>query len=83
MQRPSILIENVSLSLDGNAGVVDILKDISIDIQEGESIGIIGPSGSYQSIPELGKLFLCAGMILGRLEIFAILVMFSPLFWKN
>ena len=44
---------------------------------------IIGPTGSYQSIPELGKLFLCAGMILGRLEIFAILVMFSPLFWKN
>ena len=44
---------------------------------------IIGPSGTYQSIPELGKLFLCAGMILGRLEIFAILEMFSPLFWKN
>ena len=44
---------------------------------------IIGPSGSYQSIPDLGKLILCAGMILGRLEIFAILVMFSPLFWKN
>ena len=44
---------------------------------------IIGPSGTYQSIPELGKLFLCIGMILGRLEIFAILVMFSPLFWKN
>ena len=44
---------------------------------------IIGPSGSYQSIPELGKLILCVGMILGRLEIFAILVMFSPLFWKN
>ena len=44
---------------------------------------IIGPSGTYQSIPDLGKLFLCAGMILGRLEIFAILVMFSPLFWKN
>ena len=44
---------------------------------------IIGPSGTYQSIPELGKLFLCAGMVLGRLEIFAILVMFSPLFWKN
>ena len=42
MQKPSVLLENVSLSLDGNAGIVDILKDISIDIQEGESIGIVG-----------------------------------------
>ena len=49
MQKPSVLLENVSLSLDGNAGIVDILKDISIDIQEGESIGIVGPSGSGMS----------------------------------
>ena len=49
MQWPSILFENVSLSLDGNAGIVDILKGISIDIQEGESIGIVGPSGSGKS----------------------------------
>ena len=49
MLRPSILLENVSLSLDGNTGIVDILKGISIDIQEGESIGIVGPSGSGKS----------------------------------
>ena len=49
MQKPSVLLENVSLSLDGNAGIVDILKDISIDIQKGESIGIVGPSGSGKS----------------------------------
>ena len=49
MQKPSVLLENVSLSLDGNAGIVDILKDISMDIQEGESIGIVGPSGSGKS----------------------------------
>ena len=49
MRKPSVYLENVSLSLDGNAGIVDILKDISMDIQEGESIGIVGPSGSGKS----------------------------------
>ena len=49
MQKPSVLLKNVSLSLNGNAGIVDILKDISMDIQEGESIGIVGPSGSGKS----------------------------------
>ena len=49
MQKPSVLLENVSLSLDGNAGIVDILKDISMDIQEGESTGIVGPSGAGKS----------------------------------
>ncbi len=44
---------------------------------------IIGPNGTFNSIPDLGKILLCFGMILGRLEIFAILVMFSPSFWKN
>ena len=36
---------------------------------------MIGPNGTYAEIPNLGKLILCSGMILGRLEIFAILVM--------
>ena len=60
-----------------------VLKNIELSVSKGEIVSLIGPSGSYQSIPDLGKLILCAGMILGRLEIFAILVMFSPLFWKN
>ena len=44
---------------------------------------MIGPNGTYAEIPYLGKLILCSGMILGRLEIFAILVMFTASFWKK
>ena len=43
---------------------------------------MIGPNSTYADIPNLGKLILCLGMILGRLEIFAILVMFTASFWK-
>ncbi len=44
---------------------------------------IIGPSGNFQSLPDSSKWVLCAGMLVGRLEVFAVLVMFSPHFWKN
>jgi len=44
---------------------------------------IISPIGTYQSLPGSAKWILCAGMILGRLELFTILVMLSPRFWKH
>ena len=39
----------MSLSLDGNAGRVNILHDISLDVKQGETLGLIGPSGSGKS----------------------------------
>ncbi len=44
---------------------------------------IIGPAGNFQPLPDSAKWILSAGMLLGRLELFAILVMLSPHFWKN
>ena len=43
----------------------------------------IGPNSNYASLPSTSKWILSAGMILGRLEIFAILVIFLPSFWRN
>ena len=43
----------------------------------------IGPNSNYASLPSASKWILSAGMILGRLEIFAILVIFLPSFWRN
>jgi trk system potassium uptake protein TrkH len=42
---------------------------------------IIGPAGTFAPLPDSAKLILSAGMILGRLEILAVLVLFSPPLW--
>ncbi len=44
---------------------------------------IIGPNGDFSSLPDMSKWVLTVGMILGRLELFAILVLFLPSFWRN
>ena len=44
---------------------------------------IIGPNGDFSSLPDISKWILTMGMILGRLELFAILVLFLPSFWRN
>lgn len=49
MTNSILSLSDVSLSLDGNAGRVDILHDISLDVKTGETLGLIGPSGSGKS----------------------------------
>ena len=44
---------------------------------------IIGPNGNFSELPDISKWILSVGMILGRLELFAILVLFLPSFWRN
>lgn len=49
MSEPVLSLLNAELSLSGNAGLVKILHGISLDVQSGESLGLIGPSGSGKS----------------------------------
>jgi trk system potassium uptake protein TrkH len=43
----------------------------------------IGPAGTFAPLPDAAKWVLAAGMILGRLELFTVLVLFSPAFWRG
>jgi len=49
MSSPIISLKDVYLSLKSNAGTVEILKNITLNISSGESLGLIGPSGSGKS----------------------------------
>lgn len=49
MPAPVIALKDVTLSLRGNAGMVEILHGISLEVGSGETLGLIGPSGSGKS----------------------------------
>ena len=45
--------------------------------------GMIGPNGNFSLLPDFSKWILTVGMLLGRLELFAIIVLFIPSFWRR
>lgn len=49
----------------------------------GPGFGMIGPTENYAFYPDYVKWVLSAAMIIGRLEIYTILVLFTPMFWKK
>ena len=74
----------VLLSLSGLDFITAISGAATSISNVGPGLGsIIGPNGNFSSLPDPSKWILAVGMILGRLELFAILVLFLPSFWRN
>jgi len=74
----SLLLSIIGFDLSSSMGAVAAcLANI------GPGLGATGPSTNYSSVPELGKWVLSIVMLLGRLELFTIIILFSPSFWKN
>ncbi|MBL4666563.1 MAG: TrkH family potassium uptake protein [Sneathiella sp.] len=71
----------MALGLDFEASVSGSAAAIT---NVGPGIGaIIGPHGSYANIPAAAKWVLSLEMILGRLEIFTLLIFLTPRFWRT
>ena len=72
------------LSLSGLDFITSISGAATSISNVGPGLGsTIGPNGDFSSLPDVSKWILTLGMILGRLELFAILVLFLPSFWRN
>ena len=72
------------LSLSGLDFVTSISGAATSISNVGPGLGnIIGPNGNFSLLPDISKWILSLAMILGRLELFAILVLFLPSFWRN
>ena len=72
------------LSLSGLDFVTAVSGAATSISNVGPGLGeIIGPNGNFSQLPVISKWILSIGMILGRLELFAILVLFLPSFWQK
>ena len=78
------LIIAMLLSISGLDFITSISGAASSISNVGPGLGdVIGPNGNYKDIPDISKWILSFGMLLGRLELFAVLVLFFPSFWRN
>jgi trk system potassium uptake protein TrkH len=67
---------------------LDFLTSASAAVSALSNIGpglgpIIGPAGNFATLPDASKWLLCFGMLLGRLELFTVLILFFPQFWRG
>jgi trk system potassium uptake protein TrkH len=58
-------------------------SSISMLSNVGPDTGITGPAGTFAVVPPAGKWLMSAYMLIGRLEIFTVLFLFMPTYWKD
>ena len=80
----SFVIVSISLMACG----LDLITSLSGAIASLGNVGpglggIIGPTGTYEPLPDNAKWILITSMMLGRLEFFTLLVFFIPRFWRR
>jgi trk system potassium uptake protein TrkH len=77
------MVLTIAISLTG----ISIMESIGIIAtclsSAGPAFGIVGPTSTYSEISTFGRIITICAMLLGRLEIFTLLVIMRPDFWRN
>lgn len=74
----SLILSTTGMTFDESIGV-----SISTISSYGFGLGSYGPSGTFESATDFAKYYLCFLMLVGRLEIFTVLSLFVPSFWRR
>lgn len=78
-----IFVGGICLTAMGMPLVDSFFSAFACITNTGLSAGVTGYGGTYAIVPDAGKWILSLIMLTGRLEIFTILLLFSPSFWKK
>jgi trk system potassium uptake protein TrkH len=73
----------IALSLTGLPFKEALTGSMSAISNDGPGSGMIGPAGNYSAVTTAGKWILSTLMLLGRLEIYTVLIVFTPAFWRR
>ena len=73
----------ILLSLEGTDLITTVTAIITCHNNAGPGLGLVGPSGNYGFFSYSAKLLLAVNMLLGRLEMFPILLLFAPSIWRR
>jgi len=79
----SIVVLTFLLLLSGLDSVTSLSAIIASINNMGPGLGQVGPATNYQSLTVFQTWVCALAMILGRLEIFSVLVLFTPTFWRK
>jgi len=78
-----IICVSTLLSLDGFDFTTNLAAEIACFNNTGPGIGLVGPTGNYSAYSAFSKMLLSVNMLLGRLEIYPILIVFSRSAWRK
>jgi len=77
------VLASVGMALLG-LDIVSAFVSVAATINNiGPGLGVVGPLDNYRSIPHLGKWVLIFCMLVGRLELYTVIVLLVPEFWKK
>lgn len=79
----TLVVLTLGLLLTGLDFLTSLTASVASLNNMGPGLGSVGPSSNYQGLTDMQTWICTVAMLLGRLEIFSVLVLFTPVFWRR